>query len=779
MTVDEFISQFNNDNRDFVAKLFFSQDQDSSYLNNLRSDFKTKFLEPLSVEVRKIRPDDIKKIFDPLGLGETSEDLEKDFKNYRKKIKEFLDIDIPNIKDNEERNDAIKNSSMVEVSGVEKTIQKNETEEQNVSEQKGFGPKINIIALDDSTKDFFLNLFEKIDGYEVFRRDQSRKQEKYYQELLKKQDELIASSNESGFLGTLGKLLAVGGIGALLISTFWDSHIKPWLEKRFNINLDFFDKFEGLIEGIGKFFTLGAQGIGGAILKIKGQIFTSIADILDNSLGSVLKAIFGEAAESGGAKFLAGGAKLFTGSFFARLAGGLLKGVGITMIKGIPVIGSLISFYFAYDRFQKGDYVGSVIDVVGGLANLLSLTPLAPLALPLSLGAAALNAFLDIKYGGTGDAAKESKNKLNFFGNIAEGIYNMLIKIPLIGGMIDGVTGIWNLLYSLASGDQQGSRKALEQMTRFPLLGALPAILLAFLDVTDASYTEGNGNKLTIPDFLQAFKKRVGQTVLKWFSWLPISWQQSIADFMGVPFNGQGGEDFDGGPKPKTPQEKQKELEQLAEKPQVYSDKGVEDDAELMKQTHSEYQRALKEMDDKNTFWERLVGNHSDRVENVKFLQEKIAAISKRIEEYEKLRGYPEEQYNVEMTDAINDIKEKLNKETQTEKVEDFIIHDKSRNRSYIPAANDEIVGLKPDGVIDKALKEIKMVASDINKNINNLNQALISGNEKQSQTTMVNVRAGGNGYTGKEYLMDSERDAIFNARVNWWVHSQKIRATI
>jgi hypothetical protein len=70
MTVDEFISQFNNDNKDFVAKLFFSQDQDSSYLNNLRSDFKTKFLEPLTAEIRKIRPKDIKKIFDPLGLGD-------------------------------------------------------------------------------------------------------------------------------------------------------------------------------------------------------------------------------------------------------------------------------------------------------------------------------------------------------------------------------------------------------------------------------------------------------------------------------------------------------------------------------------------------------------------------------------------------------------------------------------------------------------------------------------------------------------------------------------
>ena len=43
-------------------------------LNDLKSDFKTKFIQPLLNRVKNIKPDEIKKITDPLGLSELKDD---------------------------------------------------------------------------------------------------------------------------------------------------------------------------------------------------------------------------------------------------------------------------------------------------------------------------------------------------------------------------------------------------------------------------------------------------------------------------------------------------------------------------------------------------------------------------------------------------------------------------------------------------------------------------------------------------------------------------------
>jgi hypothetical protein len=324
-------------------------------------------------------------------------------------------------------------------------------------------------------------------------------------------------------------------------------------------------------------------------------------------------------------------------------------------------------------------------------------------------------------------------------------------------------------------------------MTGFPLLGVLPSILLAFLDTTDSTNSDGVGSGMNLPNFLQNFKKRVGQTVLKWFSWLPTSWQKSIAEFMGVPFNGNENDEFDGG---KSPENIRKDgIKRLSELPKnaTYSDEGMEKFKKSRSDIYESFKRATKELEQNDSFYGKFLSDrYAQSEEQVKHLQEMLVAIDNRTMEYMKLN--PEnidrklqdvKDSNEKTLEEIRLIREKEKSEKEkSERVDDFIIHDRSKNKSYIPAANDEIVGLKPDGVIDKALKEIKMVASDINKNINNLNQSLMVKNEKQPNPTLVNVQTGG-GYTGKEYLMDSERDAIFNARVNWWVHSQKLRATI
>lgn len=773
--------------KDFVSSIFFTEDSD--YVRDFRNDFKNKFIQPLSRQLKNFKPEDVRKIIDPFGISKDADDLAEDFKKYRKKIKEFLDMDFPEMDEEDSRENFKENlKQKLKNSSVNDALTESFKREE-IEEQQSFGPKINMITFDDATKDFFKFLFKEMSGYDYKANEEWRKkQTEFSQKYLANQEQLIALSEGTGILGTLAKVLAIGGVGALLLSTFWESHIKPWLEETFDINLDFFDKFEGFIEAIGKFFTLGATGAGGLLLKIQGKVFTSIADVLDNSIGSVLKFIFGEAGGGTAGKIVAGGASLFSGSFFARLAGNLFKGLSIVALKSIPVIGGLISLGFAYDRFQKGDNVGAVIDLVGGLADILYFTPLAPLGLAISLGAAGLNAFLDLKYGGTGDRAAESKAKLGFFGDIATSIYKTLIKIPVIGGMIEGVTGLWNLLYSLAGGDTGGAKNALEQMTKFPLLGVLPSILLAFLDITDSPVEQGN--QMNLPNFLQSFKKRVGQTVLSWFSWLPTSWQKSIADFMGVPFDGQYNEDQE----LSSPQSQQNRMTQLKE-----TDVN-EENIDIVKKNRDtamkDFQDALLKKQESDSVSGRYLTNKYETYDKMASnLAEEVNLLNEKIKQYETSQP---DYIKKELDDVKNSVQENLeemkklrNQETEKNesvKVDDFyrpasgksaLIFDQNTNTQFQTAPDDDVLAMKPNGIFDKALKEIKMIASDINNNINKLNEVLILGNKQQIPAPIVNVAQSGNGYTGKEYLMDSERDPIFNARVNWWGQAKKVRATL
>ncbi len=772
--------------KDFVSSIFFTEDSD--YIKEFRNDFKNKFIQPLSRQLKNFKPEDIKKIVDPLGVGDIADDLSEDFQKYRKKLKEFLNMDFP--ENNEESTkEKLKDTTVGEA--IPEKVKDIETVD--IEEQKTFGPKVVTINFDESTKDFYRYLFKEISSYDYAQGERwRRKQSEYYEESLKNQEDLIALSEGAGLLGTLAKVLAIGGVGALLVSTFWDSHIKPWLEEKFpNINWTFFDKLEGLVEGIGKFFTLGATGAGGLILKMQGKILTSLADVLDNSIGAVLKGILGESAEGGVGKIISGGAKLFSGSWFARIAGNLFKGLGVVALKSIPIIGGLISLGFAIDRFGKGDYVGGVIDLVGGLADLLYFTPLMPLGLALSLGAAGLNMFLDMKYGGTGDRAAESKAKGAFLGDIASNIFNFLKKIPVIGGMIDGVVGLWNLLYSLAGGDQAGTKSALEQMANFPILGALPAIMLAFLDITDSP--EGT-SKLSLPNFLQAFKKRVGQTVLKWFSWLPTSWQKSIADFMGVPFDGSTDDDS-----LSSPVSHQKRMNQI--KDTDVNEENIEIVQKNRDAAYKEYQEALRKQQEQDSFWGRTVTGKYEAYEKMaNNLADEIQMLNKKIQEYqEKNSSFSDADFAQGVADSFNHVAEEMRKDREDRnkeseeisviKVEDFyksasgkstLIFDKNSNAAFQTAPNDDVFAMKPDGVFDKALKEIQMVAFDINKNIRRLGESMVASQSEKVAPNMFNINnSDGGGYTGKEYLMEGERDAIFNDRIKWLGYSQNLRATI
>lgn len=348
-------------------------------------------------------------------------------------------------------------------------------------EQKTLGPKETFISF---SKDA-INVLDNITG-RILEKD-SLEKTMLAAKLDELKDGVIGAKSQGGIMGFVKDLfsslpmmlpLALAAIGgtAVLTSMFWPE-IKKFISDKFGDKAsDIFDQFHGTVNAIGKFFTMGAVGATGSLLKVAGQAFTTFADLLEGGLSAVFKLGFGDDMLKAGINTAP---KTFK-SLIPKIAGRLFSGMGAAAMKGIPLIGSALSFYFAWDRFEKGDVAGGIIDLVGGVANLLEFTPLAPLALPLSLGAAALNGFLDYKT--AGKTTEEAQSiKMDYMGKIVEFIQ----EIPIVGGLIKFGRGF----YELAQGNFKGG---LDYLTKTPFLGPFPAILQGLVN-SNAFGSEGSG----------------------------------------------------------------------------------------------------------------------------------------------------------------------------------------------------------------------------------------------------------------------------------------------
>jgi hypothetical protein len=171
----------------------------------------------------------------------------------------------------------------------------------------------------------------------------------------------------------------------------------------------------------------------------------------------------------GGAGLILGGLAALVGAFMTQgpakgtleligkvgLKGGLIVlakkifGTSLKLIlKRIPIIGTLLSYGFAIQRFTNGDTIGGIIDLVSGTVQLLDLV--APgLGTVLSLGVDILQAILDAKAGGS--SAEASAKKGNILLDWAKGLGSLLYKavkyIPVLGPLIqateDMFAGKW------------------------------------------------------------------------------------------------------------------------------------------------------------------------------------------------------------------------------------------------------------------------------------------------------------------------------------------------
>jgi hypothetical protein len=163
------------------------------------------------------------------------------------------------------------------------------------------------------------------------------------------------------------------------------------------------------------------------------------------------------------------------------LAAGLkmaAKGLGVILkplLKKIPLIGSVISFGFAYSAFKNDDHIGGLFDLASGLAGLLYFVPGGQaFAFPLQLGIDTLSAMLSVgteqQEGETMGQAKTRTLK-EFMGKIFEKMKNVF---PLRNFISFG-TGISEVLSGNFS---SGISKMVTAMPIFDVLNLINNLFL-------------------------------------------------------------------------------------------------------------------------------------------------------------------------------------------------------------------------------------------------------------------------------------------------------------
>lgn len=227
--------------------------------------------------------------------------------------------------------------------------------------------------------------------------------------------EKVQEKPASGGLGLLGGGIALllGGLAALVTGLMTDGPFKGLLKILSKA---------GLSGGIKLLETAAKLFIGG--LK---ELLMAPINLLDDAAKLIGK-IFGKETYKAVLKPLRGMTGLFT-----KMLSGLAKTL-TPLLKKLPLIGTIISWGFAYSRFKSGDVVGGVIDILSGIATIFP-----GVGTAIAIGLDVLNAFLDFKGGGATAEASDKK------GNIAKGwlenAWNywkeQILNVPLIKNITD------------------------------------------------------------------------------------------------------------------------------------------------------------------------------------------------------------------------------------------------------------------------------------------------------------------------------------------------------
>lgn len=297
-----------------------------------------------------------------------------------------------------------------------------------------------------------------------------------------------------GGIGLLGGGLALllGGLAALVGGLMTDGPFKGLLKILSKA---------GISGGI-KLLEIAAKGF---MASLKGVIQAPIV-ILKNVAKSIGK-IFGANVYKALLKPLRGLTGIFT-----KMLGGLVKLI-TPLLKRLPLIGSIISFGFAYTRFKSGDVVGGIIDILSGIATMFP-----GIGTAIGIGLDVLNAFLDVKAGGASPGASEKKTGLLKEWSLGLGklLYTGIKYIPVVGPLIqaieDMINGKWlDATYNL--------------VRAIPGVGSLIDIINWF---TGGKTEEGIKQGLS----------NTGKSIQGWLDWLKENIWEKITGFVTNIFDG-------------------------------------------------------------------------------------------------------------------------------------------------------------------------------------------------------------------------------------------------
>lgn len=781
---DEILSKFAGnqiDSKEFLNLLLSTDESGIDYLQSLKKEFKEKYVTPVfkkaSSYYSKIgeqidkgsKKENIDALSDPLDIVKLNQEYKEKTKQiFEKKLKEIdVSVNIENPQQTKSVIEKLKDLTSVNVP---------DTQPQNIQEQQTFGVKPTLITLSEKTIEDLTKMLNL--NFKGIKEGLGIKAEKQEEE------------SGGGLLSTLAGLLAFGGVAALLVSVFWDK-IKPWLEDKLGTKLGFLDKFEGIVEGIGKFFTLGGLKItAGPLFNLVGKAFTTFGDLLEGGLKAIFKLGFGDEVIEAGAK----AAPSVWKTLLPKIAGGLFKGAGKVALRGIPIIGSLISFYFAYDRFQKGEVIQGLIEVAGGLAGLIP-----GVGIPLSIGIAALNAFIDYK---VADLPQDQQNAAagGIIGDIGAKIYDMIKDIPFVGGLVKFGLGI----YELVSGNFS---KGLDYLAEQPYLGPFPALIKSLMGAT---VEQADGTKTFS---FEGFQKELKMNMFKWIiSMVPNAWgmRGGIAKIMGLEYNDTTG-DISVSDDPSdlsSITEKEKErASQIREKYKGIDSIQIAGNAQSLRDTEELYNLTLKNIDENKAKVEEakktlpvintilktsafgisgLVSgaleyftNIQQKEDEVQTAMQETTEVGKKLLEAKKLRrDYLNESGEIDGRKVAETLKFSTKPKDDFEYNTNFsnaVLFDNKTQTANILNPDDNILAYKTDGVFDKSLKQMTSLMDSINRGIYKMSSVLESNESmKGPSINIASSQEGGGSY--KDVILSGSRDSIYEMRNNWWRSTTSIR---
>lgn len=294
--------------------------------------------------------------------------------------------------------------------------------------------------------------------------------------------------SSSGGLGLLGGGIALllGGLAALVTGLMTDGPFKGILKILSKA---------GLSGGIKLLQTAAKVFIGG----LKELIMAPI-NLLDDAAKFIGK-IFGKEAYKAILKPLRGITGLFT-----KMLSGLVKFV-TPLLKKLPLIGTVISWGFAYSRFKTGDVVGGIIDVLSGIASIFP-----GVGTAIAIGLDVLNAFLDVKTGGADGKASQKKTGILKVWTLGLGklLYNGIKYIPVIGPLLQAVEDMVNGKWLDAT---------------YNIVRAIPGAGI-ILDVINY-FTEGQ-----VENTIKGGLTDIGNKITEWTDWVRESIWDKITGFV-------------------------------------------------------------------------------------------------------------------------------------------------------------------------------------------------------------------------------------------------------